>query len=77
MTAEQESQVQSSPIDVVIRAFVESVLAECDGSPNLAYVRLGIGRTTLYRWLKRWKKEDRIAKREAKRETDATGGMLP
>lgn len=45
-----------------IREHVRRVLADSRG-PNEARRKLGVGRTTLYRWLKQWKREDREARR--------------
>lgn len=44
-----------------IREHVLRVLGDSTG-PNEARRKLGVGRTTLYRWLKRWKREDRAAR---------------
>lgn len=45
-------------LDRAIRKHVERVLACCDTTVEAARA-LGIGKTTLYRYLKAWKAEDR------------------
>ena len=44
-------------LEAVIREHIESVLLLV-GSKTEAAALLGIGRTTLYRYLKQWKQED-------------------
>lgn len=53
------SESQTDDLRSVIRTHVERVLADCDGQADRAYLRLGIGRTTIYRWLREWRREDR------------------
>ena len=60
-------------IPLLIRTQAERVLAACDGHVRTAASKLDINYTTLYRWLKQWKCEDRAREREAKWE--ANGGQ--
>lgn len=41
-------------LDAAIRAHIERILEECEGRKLQAAKVLGIGRTTLYRYLKKW-----------------------
>lgn len=47
-----ESLVDAGPLRHVSRLLVEKMLASCDGNVSLAAKRLGISRSTLYRYLK-------------------------
>ena len=46
------------PLHVVTRNAVESALILCQGNVEDAAKRLGISRPTLYRMLRKWRKED-------------------
>lgn len=48
----------SQRLEWVIRRHVEVVLAEWHGNQTAAAAALGISRTQLYTWLKRWAKDD-------------------
>lgn len=52
----------------VIRAHVERVLADSP-TRTAAIARLGIGRTTLYRWLRQWARQDARARRDGKHDS--------
>jgi transcriptional regulator of acetoin/glycerol metabolism len=47
-----DSLVDAGPLRYVSRLLVEKMLASCDGNVSLAAKRLGISRSTLYRYLK-------------------------
>ena len=47
-----DSLVEAGPLRHVSRLLVEKMLASCDGNVSLAAKRLGISRSTLYRYLK-------------------------
>ena len=47
-----DSLVDAGPLRHVSRLLVEKMLASCDGNVSLAAKRLGISRSTLYRYLK-------------------------
>lgn len=57
-----------------IREHVLRVLHDSTG-PNEARQKLGVGRTTLYRWLRRWKAEElreRAVEREKENQREKT-----
>ncbi|MGO9640509.1 MAG: helix-turn-helix domain-containing protein [Candidatus Acidiferrales bacterium] len=47
------TKIGTGTLRAVIEAYVRKVLADCGGCRLKAARELGIGRTTLYRWLKR------------------------
>jgi hypothetical protein len=49
-------------ISKLTRQHVEAVVKEI--GPEHAYLRLGISRSTLYEWRKKWRAEDRARARE-------------
>lgn len=49
-------------LDSAVREHVERVLAAHDWRKKEAAQALGIGRTTLYRLMEKWKKQDRGGK---------------
>ena len=45
-----------TPLKEVIRRVAEEAIEQCDGSVVEAARALGIGKTTLFRWRKEWRK---------------------
>jgi DNA-binding NtrC family response regulator len=49
-------------LDFVIRAHVEKIIRECDGNALEAARILGIGKTTIYRYMKKWRPKTNFPK---------------